>query len=98
MAWLAAILLVLLQFCANTFAADFGNIQNTKCRRTIDLTDQFARHVIGVGFKNKDKEPATAYYLAFPKSQISHLSSLEVSNHQEVYYKVQPVSGIQGET
>jgi hypothetical protein len=97
MARLAAILLLLLQFCANTLAANFGNIQNSKCRRTIDLTEQFARHVIGLGFKNKDKDPVTAYYLAFPESQIAHLSSLEVSNHQDVYYKVQQVPGIQGE-
>jgi hypothetical protein len=92
-----AIWLILLGFLDASVAQDFGKIYNTKCRRTVDLTEQFARHVIGLGFKNQAAEPVTAYYLAFTKDQRAHLSSLEVSNHYDVRYKVQEVPGIQGE-
>lgn len=65
----------LLALVASTSGQAFlGNFLNTKASRWIDLREDVVRVWIGLGFKNRAKTPAAAYYLAVPKEQHPNLA------------------------
>lgn len=94
--WLVCVLVG----AAGSFGADgeqgIGDLINTKCRRSVDVSSQFARTTIGLAFRNQGKTPLEEYFLAFPMQQAARLSYITAGDHEGNSFKVTRAPTIKG--
>jgi len=69
---------------------------NTKCRRSTDLRGSLAKMTVGLGFKNKGKEPVSDYYFALPKALADNLVSMNITGAGKKPMEFVPAPGVDG--